>query len=212
VDEDLALLDRLQAVDAADQRALPRARGPAHHDDLARLHVEAHVGEDVERAEPLVDALELDGLRPRRGSRYSITTRTSPRLTAWPASTRISTTVPAADRAKLVLHLHGLEDEEPVTRRDDLPDLHLDEHDLAGHGGLEHLAAGARLAAARADDVAGLFLHPDGIALSVHLDERDAVLLAHVDDVEAPSMRIDQMPSATWRASTSDAASPTATR
>src|SRR6185503_4952208 len=90
---------------------------------------------------------------------------------------------PRRHRAKLVLHLHGLEDEEPVARRDDLPDLHLDEHDLARHGGLEHLAARTRLAAARADDVAGFFLHPDGIALAVQLDERDAVLLAHVDDV-----------------------------
>ena len=35
-DDDLATLDALQPVDAADERALARARGPAHHHDLLR--------------------------------------------------------------------------------------------------------------------------------------------------------------------------------
>ena len=59
----------------------------------------------------LLAPLKLDG----RGHGYSITTRTSPGFTAWPACTRISFTVPAA-RLELVLHLHGLENDQPVAR------------------------------------------------------------------------------------------------
>src|SRR5262249_59788890 len=60
VDADLALLDRLEAVDAADERALARAPRPADHDDLAGLHPEVDVGEGLEMAEPLPHALPLD--------------------------------------------------------------------------------------------------------------------------------------------------------
>jgi len=58
-----------------------------------------------------------------------------------------------------------------------LADLDLDVHDLARHRRLEHLATRRGLAAARADDVAGLFLDADMIALAVHLDDGDAVLV-----------------------------------
>src|SRR4030095_10481070 len=83
---DVAALDGLEAVDAADERALARNRRPADHDARARLPRQADVGEDVERPEPLVDARELDG----GGHRYSITSSTSPGFTAWHRTTRLS--------------------------------------------------------------------------------------------------------------------------
>src|SRR6266581_8519318 len=91
---------------------------------------------------------------------------------------------PARDRrAELVLHLHRLQHDEPVSGVHRLADLDLDVHDLARHRRLEHLATGRTLAAAGADDVAGLLLDADMIALAVHLDDGDAVLVAYVDDV-----------------------------
>jgi hypothetical protein len=63
VHHDAALLVLLQAVDAADQRGLARARGAADHHALAQRHVERDVAQHVQRAEPLVDALQADGGR-----------------------------------------------------------------------------------------------------------------------------------------------------
>src|SRR5713101_2405816 len=97
VDEDLALLDGLELVDAADERALARARGSAHHHDLARRHVEIDVLEHLHRAKPLADLRVADGGRARGCHGYSTTIITSPGFTAWPTSTRISLTVPATD-------------------------------------------------------------------------------------------------------------------
>src|SRR3972149_5211752 len=81
---------------------------------------------------------------------------------------------------ELVLHLHGLEDDQTIPGLDLLPDLDLDVRAPPGHRGLEHLAAVDGGAAAGADDVARLLLHPDAVCLAVHLDHEDAVLLAHV--------------------------------
>src|SRR3989338_1098641 len=81
---------------------------------------------------------------------------------------------------ELVLHLHGLDDDQTIPGLDLLPDLHLDGRDPPGHRGLEHLSAVDGGAAAGANDVARLLLHPDAVRLAVHLDHEDAVLLAHV--------------------------------
>ena len=48
VDDDAALLRRLEPVDAADQRRLARARGPADDDPLAGAHRQVDVGQDLE--------------------------------------------------------------------------------------------------------------------------------------------------------------------
>src|ERR1017187_3526364 len=48
VDDDLALLERLQAVDALDESALARTRRSANHDDLAGGHFDRTVGENGE--------------------------------------------------------------------------------------------------------------------------------------------------------------------
>ena len=100
---------------------LPEPDGPHTTMTSPRRHREAHVAEHVEGPEPLVHVDELDG----GGHGYSMTTRTSPGLTAWPACTRISLTVPSAAALELVLHLHGLEDHEAIA-----PGHALAHHDL----------------------------------------------------------------------------------
>src|SRR5690606_40965294 len=59
VDEQVSALDRLQRVDAAQERRLARARRPDQHDLLARLDVEVDLVEDDVGAEPLGDFPEL---------------------------------------------------------------------------------------------------------------------------------------------------------
>ncbi len=51
---------RLEPVDAADQRGLAGSRRPADDDALAAFDAERDVAQDVEIAEPLVDALHVD--------------------------------------------------------------------------------------------------------------------------------------------------------
>ena len=58
VDDDLALLVFLQAVDATDHGGFAGAGGAADHDALAAFHAEVDVAEHVELPEPLVHRLE----------------------------------------------------------------------------------------------------------------------------------------------------------
>ena len=60
IDDQAALLPALDAVDAAQQRRLAAAGGPADHDALAPHDLQAHVAQHVEGAEPLVEADDLD--------------------------------------------------------------------------------------------------------------------------------------------------------
>jgi hypothetical protein len=60
VDDQVPALVFLEAVDAADQGRLARARGAADHDALAARDVELDVAQHVELAVPLVDAVESD--------------------------------------------------------------------------------------------------------------------------------------------------------
>jgi hypothetical protein len=60
VEGDRALVDGLEPVDRAAQRRLAGARRTDHDDDLTAVHGEVDVAEDVELAEPLVDAVEYD--------------------------------------------------------------------------------------------------------------------------------------------------------
>ena len=55
VDGDLALLERLQEIDAGKQRALARAARPDDGHDLAARHVEVDAPEHLGVAEALVD-------------------------------------------------------------------------------------------------------------------------------------------------------------
>src|SRR5438128_1574828 len=55
VHHDVAGLDALEAVDAAEQRALARAAGPADHHHLALVHVERHAAQRVKVAVILLD-------------------------------------------------------------------------------------------------------------------------------------------------------------
>ena len=57
LEEDLALLGRLEQVDAAQQRALAGAARAEDADDFAFGDVEVDAFEDLELAEALVDAL-----------------------------------------------------------------------------------------------------------------------------------------------------------
>lgn len=60
VDDDIAGLNRLEPVDAANQGAFAAATRAADHDDISRLDGEINVLEDVKRAEPLIDLAKLD--------------------------------------------------------------------------------------------------------------------------------------------------------
>src|SRR5690606_2960795 len=60
VDDDRALLDQLEPVDATDERALAGAAGSADHYHFASLNVQVDVLQDVQLAEPLVHTPELD--------------------------------------------------------------------------------------------------------------------------------------------------------
>ena len=60
VDDDAAVLVRFEAIDAANERGLARARGPADDDLLALVDGEVDVPQDLEGAEPLADADQLD--------------------------------------------------------------------------------------------------------------------------------------------------------
>ena len=58
LEEDAARLDRLEEVDAPQQRALAAAARADHHEDLARLHLEVDAVEDEVVPEALPHALE----------------------------------------------------------------------------------------------------------------------------------------------------------
>src|SRR5437870_7363789 len=60
VDDHPALLPILDPVDAAQQRRLAAARGPADHDPLPAHDLEAYVAQHMEAAEPLVETRNLD--------------------------------------------------------------------------------------------------------------------------------------------------------
>src|SRR5215470_19147947 len=60
VEEDVALLDGLKSIDAAQHRALARARAADHVNDLTRLDAEIHVIEHSKRAEAFDDALQFN--------------------------------------------------------------------------------------------------------------------------------------------------------
>ena len=61
VDDDVALLVLLEAVDAADQRRLAGARGAGDDDALAAHDAQVDVAQHVEIAVPLVHADDVDG-------------------------------------------------------------------------------------------------------------------------------------------------------
>ena len=60
VDQDVAGVDVLEAGDGAQRRGLAAARGAEEDDELAVLHREVDVLDDVQRAEMLVGVAELD--------------------------------------------------------------------------------------------------------------------------------------------------------
>src|SRR5690606_40732438 len=60
VDDDAPALNGLEPIDAADQRRLPRARRPADHDALARLHRQVDAVQYLEAAEPFIDVFHPD--------------------------------------------------------------------------------------------------------------------------------------------------------
>src|SRR6516164_3073920 len=60
VNEDSAGVDRLQAIDAHEQRRLARARAADDGDDLALLDGHRYAFDDLERGERFVDVLNLN--------------------------------------------------------------------------------------------------------------------------------------------------------
>src|SRR5687767_14609762 len=60
VDADAASLERLERIDAFDERRLAGARRPAHDDHLALADVRSAVGEHLKRSVPLADTLDLN--------------------------------------------------------------------------------------------------------------------------------------------------------
>src|SRR5262249_60077045 len=60
VDDDRARVDRLEAVDAAEERRLPRPRRTDQADDLMQVHGQVDSFEDRELVEALGDSLDRD--------------------------------------------------------------------------------------------------------------------------------------------------------
>src|SRR5262249_20999162 len=100
VHDELAGLDRLQPVDAADQGALPRAARPADDQDLAPRDLQAHVPEDVKLSEPLVDVLEANDRRGHRRSGYGVPSARAWKRHAASMSTSMRTAVAATSTAR----------------------------------------------------------------------------------------------------------------
>ena len=59
VEKDLAVVDRLEEVDAAEEGRLARTRGPDHRQDFVGGEGEADIGEDGQVAELLPDPANL---------------------------------------------------------------------------------------------------------------------------------------------------------
>ena len=113
--QDLALLDRLQPVDAADERALARARGP--HTTMTSPASTSRLTSARTWSGPNHLSTLLNSMAWATASgRYSITTRTSPGIDGLAGLDADLHDRPRRRRAKLVLHLHGLEHDEPVAR------------------------------------------------------------------------------------------------
>ena len=74
VDQDLAAVDRQQAVDAAQQGGLAAARRADNGDDFARSDLEIDVAEHFERAVTFAQATNADagGGGLRRGIRFAV--------------------------------------------------------------------------------------------------------------------------------------------
>jgi hypothetical protein len=62
---DVALLDGFQLVNAPYERTLTRSARPANDYDLSLFDFQANIVQDVERAEPLVNATKCDHLLGR---------------------------------------------------------------------------------------------------------------------------------------------------
>ena len=75
VEADLAAFDRLECVDAAQQRRLAAARGTDEADDLVQVDVEVDAAQHLVRAERLVHVAELE-------ERHAL----PPRHASWPAA------------------------------------------------------------------------------------------------------------------------------
>ena len=60
VDQDVALVDGLEARNSAQRGRLAAARLPKQHDELIVVDLEVDVLDDVERAEEFLDAAKLD--------------------------------------------------------------------------------------------------------------------------------------------------------
>ena len=105
VQADLAALDRLEAVDAAQQGGLAAARGADQADHLMRLDVEVDALQHLDGAVALVDVLDLDqGHQPPRVRRWSrSSSRSTQRACGMVMITNRKATVVTEDRLKWLL-------------------------------------------------------------------------------------------------------------
>ena len=67
IDADLALVDELQVVQAAQQRALARTRGADQRHHLALVDAQRHAAQDLQRPEALVQVAGIDHCRGGAG-------------------------------------------------------------------------------------------------------------------------------------------------
>ena len=112
--DDVALLDPLEPVHAADQRALARARRPAHHHHLAGGDATGRSSRSTwSLPNHLLTPLNWMAGRHLRG-RCLHNYEDVPGFTGWPGCTRTSRHRPRRRRLELVLHLHGLDDDQRV--------------------------------------------------------------------------------------------------
>lgn len=157
IDDDLARLDRLEAIDAADQRALAASAGAAHHDHFSRGDFQGNASQDVKRAEPLVYVVKLD-----HGKKlFSIDCKTSVRILY--EQGRFATRIERAVRRRSRIGVLGIASSHQTSVKGDVSDIPRDK---------------------RSESILNIYLVRHGEAVSERIDSARPLTRAGREQVE----------------------------